>query len=227
MPKLNVCLSKSLTAGSIHSETTGFERAIQWFLYVEHKGAMYIHVPSIGMSNLKHGCGEKMCNLRKKIWRKIDRTCPACKGGKLMYHRATATKDQCYGPDDCPRCHGKGYWTMSDEARWEKYQEARACEQMGVEVTYATPYEAKAARVRAAKAAKSSQPKTEYQQKAARVAAVKARMNAQASVNNKAVGMEVIMRLQDAVADEEVIRAIATPPSYDELVSDAWPHFYD
>jgi hypothetical protein len=45
-----------------------------------------------------------------------------------------------------------------------------------------------------------AKPLTEYQRKAAKVAAVKARMNAQASANNHAVGDEVLMNLQDAVA---------------------------
>lgn len=203
MPNLNVCISKSLIAGQIHSETTGLEPSVEWFLYTEHNNSLYIHVPSIGMRNLKNGCGEKMCNLRKKIWRKIDRTCPACQGSKLMYHRATATKDQCYGPESCPRCKGKGYWTWNDEARWEKWQEARLCEEMGVEVSYSTPYQAKAARVAAAKAHKNGTASypltpTPYQAKAARVAAVKARKNAEAAA--KAVGDEAIMQMQDSLA---------------------------
>jgi hypothetical protein len=175
MANRNVQITKrsfSTTDGSLVSK---------WCLFVEHNQALYIHLPSVGMSNLKNGTGERECNLRKtSIWLKQDRKCPACQGKKLAYHKATAHKDQCYGPDACPRCQGKGWWSLSDEKRWEVYQEARFCEEGGVEYSpsYSTPYQAQVAKV----------------------AAVKARMNAQASANNHAVGDEVLMNLQDAVA---------------------------
>jgi hypothetical protein len=289
MANRNVQITKrsfSTTDGSLVSK---------WCLFVEHNQALYIHLPSVGMSNLKNGTGERECNLRKtSIWLKQDRKCPACQGKKLAYHKATAHKDQCYGPDACPRCQGKGWWSLSDEKRWEVYQEARFCEEGGVEYnpSYSTPYQAQAAKVAAVKARMNAaaetvkkpawqvtvetkraaqndahndvynlrsvsddvlkvlreapfslnfeevyelemkvnfgfeedaeelkvldllerahlvemerryeaKPLTEYQRKAARVAHVKARMNAQASANNHAVGDEVLMNLQDAVA---------------------------
>ena len=205
MANQNVQITKrsfSTTDGSLVSK---------WCLFVEHNQALYIHLPSVGMSDLKKGTGERECNLRKtSIWLKQERKCPACQGKKLAYHKATAHKDQCYGPDACPRCQGKGWWSLSDEKRWEVYQEARFCEEAGVEYSpsYSTPYQAKAAKVAAVKASMNAamerryeaKPLTEYQRKAAKVAAVKARMNAQASANNHAVGNEVLMNLQDAVA---------------------------
>ena len=155
-----------------------------WAIQIQRGKHRYTHLPTIGTSNLKarvNWLNEQAKDYdvsNRDIWALTDCTCKACSGIKLKYHKAEHNKDAGYGPEECPRCAGKGYMTVSDEARWESWQQHKLCEELGLDAPDQS----------------NKRRPTAYQLKKAKIEKLKAKMNAEAA--NKKIAKETLTQIR-------------------------------